>query len=264
MKQPKQQQDRTRARQDVAARDTRPSKPLAGETAHHLASVPPFSGPAKGEQPGSPGGMRDVRRAKAAFDPAAAGQRDDSGGRANLADQRAVAGRRAGHPGEQYVRLRIQVRGDRLSVIDSHLVDGPLSQSATFQGSNAYEVTYQDRLLHAGTIPDLGMQRSFPNLEGPAEQRGHHLTARDVVEFAARVPADEVTADTIDGIQVRLHRLEEATSAPRLGAAPLAVQLEGRVSPIAELVGLPESTLPEAIAARGGRTATGPADQGGG
>lgn len=262
MKKPKQQQDRTRDRQDVAARDTRPSKPLAGETAHHLASVPPFSGPAKGEQPGSGRGEHDVRRAKAAFDPAAARQLDDSGGRTNLADQTAVGGRQAGNPGQQYIRLRIQKSGDQLSVIDSHLVDGPLSQSATFQGSNAYEVTYQDRLLHAGTIPDLGVQRSFPNLEGPDEQRGHHLTAREVVEFAVRVPANEVTADTIDGIRVTLHQLEETTSAPRLGAAPLAVQFEGRVSPVAELVGLPETALPEAIAARGGRTATGSADQG--
>jgi hypothetical protein len=60
-----------------------------------------------------------------------------------------------------------------------------------------------------------------------------------------------------------LHRVEEAASAPRLGAAPLAVQFEGRVRPIAELVGLPESALPETIAARGGRTATGSTDRGG-
>jgi hypothetical protein len=85
-----------------------------------------------------------------------------------------------------------------------------------------------------------------------------------VYEFSARVPAQEVTPETINGIRVRLHRVEEATSAPRLDAAPLDVQFQGRIVPTAELVGLPESALPERIAARGGRTATGPAGQGGG
>jgi hypothetical protein len=33
------------------------------------------------------------------------------------------------------------------------------------------------------------------------------------------------------------------------------VQFEGRITPTAELVGLPETALPEAIEARGGRTA---------
>jgi hypothetical protein len=57
--------------------------------------------------------------------------------------------------------------------------------------------------------------------------------------------------------------VDEATSAPRLGAAPLAVQFEGRIRPIAEVTGLPDSALPETIAARGGRTATGSLEPGG-
>jgi hypothetical protein len=262
MKQPKQERNRTMDRQGVPTGDTRPSKPLAGETAHQTGSLPPLSGPAKGEGPPSQDGVRDVRRAKAAFDPVAGPPPDYSGRAKNLPDQEAVHGQHVGRPGEQYVRLRIQVRGDRLTVIDSHLVEGPLSQSTTFHGANAYDVTYQDRLLHAGTVPDLGLQRSFPNPEGPAGQRGHHLASRDVAEFAARVPAHEVTAETVGGIRVRLHRVDEATSAPRLGAAPLAVQFEGRMRPIAEVTGLPDSALPESIAARGGRTATGSAGPG--
>jgi hypothetical protein len=70
----------------------------------------------------------------------------------------------------------------------------------------------------------------------------------------ARVPASEVTADTIGRIVVRLHRVKEEASVERLGDAPLGTQLEREVRPIAELVGLPESVLPEAIEKRGGRT----------
>jgi hypothetical protein len=268
MKQPK-QHGRKPDRQDgpdrrgMLPRDSRPTKPLPGEPAHH-AAVPPFSDRVKGEHPPPQTGGRDTRRAKAPFDPASDRPREGSAAGGDQPGEGPVAPRRVGRPGEQYVRLRIRVEGDRLSVVDSHLVDGPLSQTTTFQGTNAYEVTYEDRLLHAGTIPDLGVQRSFPNLAGPPEQRGHFLTSRDVYEFSARVPAQEVTPETINGIRARLHRVEEATSAPRLDAAPLAVQFQGRIVPTAELVGLPESVLPERIAARGGRTATGAADQGGG
>jgi hypothetical protein len=263
MKQPKQTQQERRVDLAAAAgRDTRPLKPPAGETAHRLAAVRPLFGPAKGRHPRSQDGPRGTRRPKEPFEPVS-GPPESSGDNTNRPDQQPVGRGSAGRPGERYVRLRMRVRGDRLSVVDSHLVDGPLGQPSSFHGTNAYEVTYQDRLLHAGTVPDLGMQRSFPNPKGPAEQRGHHFTPRDVFEFAARVPADEVTAETIGGIRVALHQVEEPTSAPRLTAAPLAVQFEGRMRPVAELVGLPESALPERIEARGGRTARGTADQGG-
>ena len=35
---------------------------------------------------------------------------------------------------EQYVRLRVQVRGDRMTVLDSHL-DGPLTAPTTLRGA---------------------------------------------------------------------------------------------------------------------------------
>ncbi len=260
MKQPKQQQqERTVDLAAVAGRDTRPLKPPAGEPTHRLASTRPHFGHSKtkGRQPRSQEGARGARQPKEPFEPVSGPPESSGRGGANRPDQQPVGGGPVGGAGERYVRLRMRVRGDRLSVVDSHLVDGPLGQSTSFQGTNAYEVTYQDRLLHAGTIPDLGMQRSFPNPEGPADQRGHHLTPREVFEFSARVPAHEVTAETIGGIRVALHQVQEPTSAPRLAATPLADQFEGRMRPVAELVGLPESALPERIEARGGMTGTG-------
>src|SRR5262249_40969659 len=157
---------------------------------------------------------------------------------------------------EQYIRMRIRVRGGQLSIIDSHLVDGPLSQTSGFSGGNAYDVTLDDRLLHAAALPDVGVQRSFgnPDPKAPREQRGHHLTERPVYEFMARVPAAEVTRDTIGRITVRLHRVKEEARVDRLGTSPLARQFEREMRPIAEIVGLPDSVLPEAIEQRGGRT----------
>jgi hypothetical protein len=39
------------------------------------------------------------------------------------------------------VRLRVRVRNDRLTVLDSHLVDGPLTAPTTLHGAGVYEVT---------------------------------------------------------------------------------------------------------------------------
>lgn len=227
--------------------DRRPVKSPAGEVRRQHAAVPPHAGPVKGDQ------VRPdpTRSAKAAYERATAAPTQPAD---SWPDQQAA---QTGDRREQYVRLRIRVRGDRLTVVDSHLVDGPLAQSTTFHGADAYEVTYDDRLLHAGTVADPNTQRSFPSLEGPEELRGHKVTPREVYEFNARVPAADVTEQTRSGIHVRLHRIDDPTATQHLGAAPLGTQFEGRLTQVAELVGLPESTLPESIESRGGRTATG-------
>jgi len=146
------------------------------------------------------------------------------------------------------------VHNGRLSVIDSHLVDGPLSQTTGFSGAHAYEVTLGDRLLHAGALPDLGVQRSFVNPAGPPQQRGHYFTERPIYEFMARLPAGEVSRETIGKIAVRLYRVKDEARTDRLRSAPLAQQFERQVRQIGELVGLPASVLPRAIEKRGGCT----------
>ena len=156
--------------------------------------------------------------------------------------------------GQQYVRLRVRARGDQLSVLDSQLVDGPLGQVTGFTGTNAYEVTLDGRLLHAGALPDLGVSRSFPNPAGPQLQHGHFVTERDVFEFSVRVPAEVLTRETIGRVRLDAAPAERrrARAAARRRAARPAVRAE--VRPIAELEGLPESALPSAIEERGDRS----------
>jgi len=240
--------------------DSRPTKPIppTGKGARSRAgeaAVPSYDGPEKTDKMPS----RNPRRAgptKAALKPGTvpspAGSND-----VPLQDQiaRPSGGRsKSDASREQYIRIRIRVRNDRLSVIDSHLVDGPLVQTKRFSGTNAYEVTVGDQLLHAEALPDVGVQRSFVNPSGPPEQRGHYFTERPIYEFVARVPANEVSRETIGKMAVRLYRLKDEARTDRLGSAPLAQQFERQLRQVAELVGLPASVLPEAIEERGGRT----------
>jgi hypothetical protein len=258
------QQGRSPADADV--RDSRPLKPPAGQHVYHRfplagGTVAALVKSATADaHPADPSGGR---RVKAAAEP-----RADEAGEALAAHghhpdgehpaQRPRSGTSSGRPAEQYVRLRVRVRGDQLTVLDSNLVDGPLSAPTTLHGAAVYEVTMGDRLVHAASVPDLGQeQRSFPNLEGPPDQRGHHFTERASGEFSVRIPAAELTAETIGAVQVRLHRLAGPVSGVRVGALPLHAQLSDGVEPVAELTGLPESVLPAAIEARRGRTGQG-------
>lgn len=155
---------------------------------------------------------------------------------------------------EQYVRLRVRVRGDQLSVVDSHLVDGPLGQVNGFPGTNAYEITLGDRMLHAGALPDLGIQRSFVAPNAPRGQRVHHFTERDVFEFSARLPASEITPETIGHIVVRLYRVKGEARRERLTSERLDAQFAREMRTVSELRGLPETALPQSIEQRGART----------
>lgn len=240
--------------------DSSPTKAAAPPSGKRVSpstgavEVPSYGGPKKTDKKPS-GEAQQAGRSKEALKPETARRPPKASRDVTPGDQVARSSRgKTAASREQYVRLRIRVNNDQLSVIDSHLVDGPLAQANTFSGANVYEVTLGDRLLHAGALPDLGVQRSFVNPSGPPEQRGHHFTERAVYEFMARVPAHEVSRETIGKIAVRLYRLKDAARTDRLGSAPLARQFERQVRQISELVGLPASVVPEAIEERGGRT----------
>jgi len=248
---------RTTAPRRDENRPSKPAAPPAGSRRRASSAdvpVPSYGGPKKtGRKPRVM--AQSTERTKVPFKPPA-GQRSPAAARdVEFGDQPPQPPpATTGGGREQYIRLRVRVYNDKLSIIDSHLVDGPLAQAQGFAPGNAYEITIGDRLLHSGALPDLGVQRSFPNPNGPPEQKGHHITVNPISEFMARVPAHEVSRETIDRIAVRLYRVKEEARADRLGSAPLGRQFAREVRQIAEVVGLPSSVLPQTIEERGGRT----------
>jgi hypothetical protein len=244
--------------------ETKPAKPAPPQPGDRSRSrtdeavIPVYDGPRKTDKAPALKGKRSGA-IKPPYRGVAAAKRGSAKGRATSYPDQVVKPTQRGRSGptrEQYIRLRIRVRDGRLSLLDSHLVDGPLAQTQRFSGTNAYEITLGDRLLHADSLPDLGVQRSFVNPSGPPEQRGHFITERAVFEFTARVPAHEVTKETIGQMTVRLYRLKAEARTDHLAATSLSRQFERQVRPVAELIGLPASVLPDAIEERGGRTPT--------
>ena len=242
----------TKRRTPLAARtdEKRPAKVVVkGKRPTAVADVPTYDGPKKASKPVAAKGGR----VKDAFVEADARPAKETQGR--RPDMTPPKDRTASAAApEQYVRLRIRVRGEQLTVVDSHLVDGPLGQGTGFPGANAYEITLGERLLHAGALPDLGIQRSFVAPNAPKGQRTHHITERDVFEFTARVPAHEITRDTIGQIVVRLYRVKGEARRDYLTPQRLDAQFAREMRVVSELHGLPEASLPQAIEQRGART----------
>jgi len=152
-----------------------------------------------------------------------------------------------GGGGEQYLRLTVRVDDGKLSIVDSHLVDGPLAQAAAFQGGFAYEVTDGSRLLHAGSIPDLGIMRGFAHPNGTPEQQRHHTYQLSTYEFDARVPVPALRVADLSRVSIALYRVKEPargdTPHSMLSTDSLAVQREGQLREIGRVVGVPASAL---------------------
>ena len=149
--------------------------------------------------------------------------------------------------GEQYVRLTVRVDNGELTIVDSHLVDGPLAQATAFQGGFAYEVIDGSRLLHAGSIPDLGMVRGFAHPNGTLEQQRHHTYQLSTYEFDARVPVHALRAADMSNVSIALYRVKQPEAATAahgvLSTESLAVQRERNLREIGRVTGVPASVL---------------------
>jgi hypothetical protein len=62
--------------------------------------------------------------------------------------------RKAAKPSsDRYVRFRIRVRDGKMSILDSHPVEGKLLTPTTVDGNYVYEVTLGEKRLHLDSIP---------------------------------------------------------------------------------------------------------------
>lgn len=152
--------------------------------------------------------------------------------------------RAAPRTSEGYLRLQVHMENGQMSIVDSHRVDGPLAQTPLFEGRYAYEVSDSGRLLHAGSIPDLGTIRGFAHPNGTLEQRAHHTYELASYDFHARVPLSALTRSALPKVAVVLYRVKEhppsrAPLARAVSAEPLGDQRERELREVGRVVGLP-------------------------
>jgi hypothetical protein len=153
-----------------------------------------------------------------------------------------------------YVRMRLRVsESGRLSVVGAKAVKGPLVESK-LQGAMAYEVTLAGAPVSAGSIPDAGEQRSFPDPDATIpEMRGHHVTELPTYEVNVRVPKEQVTVAKLPKLEVALYRVKEdlPEEAPALAAAaekPLGEHFERELREVGRLKGVKPGALAKPVA----------------
>jgi hypothetical protein len=233
--------------------NNRPSKPDDATS----AAAAKGAGPRKGRRPPARRSIagQTVLKPKTAPGAGSATRRGEGAEMAELTEQQARP--RSAEPAGRYVRVRVRVENDQMSIIDSHLVESALVMPRVLQGSHVYEVTDGTRVLHAEAIPDLGVVRSFadPDPAAPPELRRHHSYQLPVLEFDARVPAQHLTARTLGEISVVLYRMKQQPSTPVRSEERLGVQFENELREVARIDGIPAKLLPAGLRARSSRRA---------
>jgi hypothetical protein len=139
---------------------------------------------------------------------------------------------------EGYVRLRVLVEGDELTVVGAKFVEGPLVQTSTLHPGLTYEVTLGSRRVASGGIPDAGVWRSYPDPLGRPGLQGHHITEVPRYEIPVRVPADELSMSALPKTRITLYRWRGTSPATLLEGRSLRTQLKGRMDTVAVLDGI--------------------------
>lgn len=146
-----------------------------------------------------------------------------------------------------YVRLRLRVEGDDISVVGAKAVEGPLVESK-LQGALAYEVTVGQKRVAAGAIPDAGERRSFPDPQGRGEMAGHHVATLPVYEVNVRVPKEQVSAASLPRLEIALYRVKEPLPVERPEAGAIGPQFERELREVGRIKGIRPERLSQRAA----------------
>ena len=148
---------------------------------------------------------------------------------------------------ERYVRMRVCVRGDEVEVVGAWAVEGPLAAPEKLHAGMAYEVAVGESQVATGSIPDVGVRRSFPPDEPDGEMKGHHIEELPSYEFPVRIPQAEMSVRSLPRLRITVYRIKGEVPEELLSGAPLGRQFAEELRPVAELKGLRMKDLPDDV-----------------
>ncbi|GAB19248.1 hypothetical protein GOEFS_077_00400 [Gordonia effusa NBRC 100432] len=100
----------------------------------------------------------------------------------------------ADNSSSQSLRLRLQVRGKRIDVLNSNVVDVGPSTAPTVRGTSFLEVRANNLVVALAPLPDPGLSVGIPDSRDSAEEfRGHRIVEDDTWEVAVRIPIEVLT-----------------------------------------------------------------------
>jgi len=147
-------------------------------------------------------------------------------------------------PPAEYVRFKIHVDSGKLSVTDIKSIQGPLIVSTAIIPGHVFEVLVRDESIIRGSLPDVGVRRSFANIDVPAPENRHHITILPNFDFFVRVPKNYVTREALPQFTIKLHKVQE-TPDQLTRAVPLIKHSGVLSTEIGHLDGIRLDELPE-------------------
>jgi hypothetical protein len=147
-------------------------------------------------------------------------------------------------PKESYLRLRVRVTGNKMSVVDIAQVEGPLAQPDMLAGNFVYEVAHAGKRLAVEHVPDLGVRRSYPRKDGPLEGRVHHLEPMSTFEFNVRVASDVLSQAALPQTEIALYQVKADTPPHPMNAQVLSAQFSQNLREVARMKGIDTESLP--------------------
>jgi hypothetical protein len=149
---------------------------------------------------------------------------------------------------EGYVRVKVRLEKGQLSVIDLKRVPGPLAMPSAIIRGYGYEVLLDEQQIALGSVPDVGVRRSFANRDLPGLEGKHHFVPVPTIDFFVRIPKDYISTANLPKLNIVLHNVQEAPE--RLTTlAPLQKQSGVNTIEVARLSGIKLQRLPSALRA---------------
>jgi hypothetical protein len=108
------------------------------------------------------------------------------------------------------VRLRLQVRRGRITVLDSAVVGAPAPDDAEVRGSTFLEVRSGDRVIALQSLVDPGLSVGIADPADPADEfRGHRVVRESTWETAIRVPIEVLAESAPSDLSISIFEAPE-------------------------------------------------------
>jgi hypothetical protein len=147
---------------------------------------------------------------------------------------------------EGYVRMTIRLENSQLSVIDIKQVPGPLAIPSAVIRGYSYEVLLNEQQIALGSVPDVGVRRSFANRDVSGPEGKHHFAPVSTIDFPVRIPKSYISTANLPKLNIVLHNVREAPD--RLTTlAPLQQQPGVNTVEVGRLSGIKVEHLPSAV-----------------
>lgn len=108
-----------------------------------------------------------------------------------------------------YVRFKVHVENGKLSITGVKEIPGKLITTRPASPGHFYEVLIGDEPISLGFLPDIGVRRSFANIDASGIELRERISTQPSFDFFVRIPRAKVTEDTLPKMAIMVHKVQK-------------------------------------------------------